>query len=132
ITGPVKLVIYASSSAPDTDFTAMLTDVGPDGFSRNLTDGIIRARYRISMEQPEFMTPGKIYKFTIDLWATANDFLAGHRLRLDVSSSNFPRFDRNLNTRESPETGSHWVKAVNTVYHDASHPSALFLPVIEH
>ncbi|MGH9377483.1 MAG: CocE/NonD family hydrolase [Terriglobia bacterium] len=130
VTGPVRLVLYASSSAPDTDFTAMLTDVGPDGFARNITDGIIRARYRDSMEKPEFMTPGKIYKFTIDLWATSNDFLAGHRLRLDVSSSNFPRFDRNLNTRESPEAGTRWVKATNTIYHDAAHPSALVLPVM--
>lgn len=131
VTGPVRLVIYASSSALDTDFTAMLTDVGPDGFARNLADGILRARYRDSAEKPEFMTPGKIYKFTIDLWATSNDFLAGHRLRLDVSSSNFPRFDRNLNTRESPETGSRWVNAENTVYHDAAHPSALLLPVMQ-
>ncbi|MGH9342781.1 MAG: CocE/NonD family hydrolase [Terriglobia bacterium] len=130
VTGPVHLVLYASSSAPDTDFTAMLTDVGPDGFARNITDGIIRARYRNSMEQPEFMTPGRIYKFTIDLWATSNDFLAGHRLRLDVSSSNFPRFDRNLNTRESPEAGTRWVKATNTIYHDAARPSALVLPVM--
>lgn len=130
VTGPVHFVLYASSSAPDTDFTAMLTDVGPDGFARNITDGIIRARYRSSMEQPEFMTPGRIYKFTIDLWATSNDFLAGHRLRLEVSSSNFPRFDRNLNTRESPEAGTRWVKATNTIYHDAAHPSALVLPVM--
>lgn len=130
VTGPVRLVLYASSSAPDTDFTALLTDVGPDGFARNITGGIIRARYRDSMEKAEFMMPGKVYQFTIDLWATSNDFLAGHRLRLDVSSSNFPRFDRNLNTRENPETGTHWVKATNTVYHDAAHPSALILPVM--
>ncbi len=129
VTGPVKLVLYASSSAVDTDFTAKLVDVGPDGFARNLTGGILRARYRNSAETPEFLTPKKIYKFTIDLWATSNDFRAGHRLRLDVTSSNFPRFDRNLNTRESPELGSQWVKATNTVYHDAAHPSALVLPV---
>jgi uncharacterized protein len=131
ITGPVKLVLYASSSAVDTDFTAMLVDVDPGGFARNLTGGIIRARYRDSMEAADFMTPGKIYKFTIDLWATGNDFLAGHRLRLEVSSSNFPRFDRNLNTGENPETGSRWIKATNTIYHDASHPSALVLPVMQ-
>lgn len=130
VTGPVRLVLYASSSAPDTDFTAMLTDVGPDGFARNITGGIIRARYRNSMEKADFMMPGKVYQFTIDMWATSNDFLAGHRLRLDVSSSNFPRFDRNLNTRENPETGMRWVKAANTIYHDATHPSALVLPVM--
>ncbi len=130
VTGPVRLVLYASSSAVDTDFTATLVDVDPSGFARNLTDGIIRARYRNSMETPQFMTPKETYKFAIDLWATSNDFLAGHRLRLEVSSSNFPRFDRNLNTRESPELGGHWVKATNTVYHDAAHPSALVLPVL--
>ncbi len=130
ITGPVRLVLYASSSAVDTDFTAKLVDVSPDGFARNLTGGIIRARYRNSMQTPEFMKPGQIYKFDIDLWATGNDFLAGHRLRLEISSSNFPRFDRNLNTRDSPETGAHWVKATNIVYHDALHPSALILPVM--
>jgi uncharacterized protein len=131
ITGPVKLVLYAESSAVDTDFTAMLVDVDPNGFARNLTGGIIRARYRNSMEAAQFMTPGKIYKFTISLWDTGNDFLAGHRLRLEVSSSNFPRFDRNLNTKESPETGGQWIKATNTIYHDASHPSALVLPVMQ-
>lgn len=130
VTGPVKLVLYASSSAADTDFTATLVDVDPSGFARNLTDGIIRARYRDSMTAPEFMKRGQIYKFTIDLWATSNDFLAGHRLRLEVTSSNFPRFDRNLNMRESPELGTHWTNATNTIYHDASHPSALVLPVM--
>lgn len=130
VVGPVKLVLYASSSAVDTDFTAMLVDVAPNGFSRNLTDGIIRARYRDSEEKPDFMTPGHVYRFTIDLWATGNVFLAGHRLRVDVSSSNFPRFDRNLNTRESPELGTHGMKATNTIYHDAAHPSALMLPVV--
>ncbi|MGH9448230.1 MAG: CocE/NonD family hydrolase, partial [Terriglobia bacterium] len=130
LTGPVRLILYASSTAVDTDFTAKLVDVDPNGFARNLTGGIIRARYRNSMETPEFMTPRKVYKFTIDLWDTSNDFLPGHRLRVEVSSSNFPRFDRNLNTRESPETGAHWVKATNTVYHDAAHPSAIILPVM--
>ncbi|MGH9469905.1 MAG: CocE/NonD family hydrolase, partial [Terriglobia bacterium] len=130
IVGPVKLVLYASSSAVDTDFTAMLVDVGPNGFARNLTAGIIRARYRDSEETPQFMTPGHVYRFTIDLWATGNVFLAGHRLRLDVSSSDFPRFDRNLNTRESPELGARGTKAINTIYHDAAHPSALVLPVV--
>ncbi len=130
VVGPVELTLYASSSAVDTDFTAMLVDVSPDGFARNLTDGIIRARYRDSEETPDFMTPGKVYKFTIDLWATGNVFLAGHRLRVDVSSSNFPRFDRNLNTKESPELGTHGVKATNMIYHDPDHPSALVLPVM--
>ncbi|HLI34088.1 MAG TPA: CocE/NonD family hydrolase [Terriglobia bacterium] len=130
VTGPVSLELYASSTAVDTDFTARLVDVSPDGFARNVTGGILRARYRNSAETPEYMTPGQVYKFTIDLWATSNVFLKGHRLRLEVSSSNFPRFDRNLNTGESPETGSRWVKATQTIYHDSAHPSALVLPVM--
>ncbi len=131
-TGPVKLVLYASSSAVDTDFTGKLVDVWPNGFAQNLTEGIIRARYRDSQVTPEFMNPGQIYKFTIDLWSTSNVFKAGHRLRLEVSSSNFPRFDRNPNTGEDPESASRWVKATNTIYHDSEHPSVLVLPVVPH
>ncbi len=130
VTGPISVELYASSSAVDTDFTAKLIDVRPDGYAQNLTDGILRARYRNSQEKPELMEPGHIYKFTIDLWATSNVFLAGHRLRLEVSSSNFPRFDRNLNTAEDPERGTRWVKARNTIYHDGKHPSAVVLPVV--
>jgi putative CocE/NonD family hydrolase len=114
----------------DTDFTAKLVDVRPDGYAQNLTDGILRARYRNSQEKPELMQAGTIYKFTIDVWATSNVFFAGHRLRLEISSSNFPRFDRNLNTADDPERGARWVKATNTIFHDREHPSALILPVI--
>jgi len=130
VTGPVSLELYASSSAVDTDFTAKLVDVWPNGFAQNLTEGILRARYRDSQEQAEFMNPGQVYKLTVDLWATSNVFLAGHKLRLEVSSSNFPRFDRNLNTGETAANSSHWVKATNTIYHDSEHPSALVLPVV--
>src|SRR5207237_8382578 len=108
VTGPISVELYASSSAVDTDFTAKLVDVRPDGYAQNLTDGILRARYRNSQEKPGLMQPGNIYKFTIDVWATSNVFLSGHRLRLEISSSNFPRFDRNLNTGEDPERGSRW------------------------
>src|SRR5581483_896955 len=100
VTGPVTLVLFAKSSAVDTDFTAKLVDVWPDGFAQNLTEGILRARYRDSRETPTLMNPGQIYKLTIDLWATSNVFKKGHIMRLEVSSSNFPRFDRNLNTGE--------------------------------
>ena len=98
-----RLVRSPSTSTPipsavDTDFTAKLVDVGPNGFARNLTEGIVRARYRDSQERAEPLQPGQVYPFHIDLWATSNVFLAGHKLRLEVSSSNFPRFDRNLNT----------------------------------
>lgn len=130
VTGPISLELYAASSAVDTDFTAKLVDVGPDGFAQNLTEGIIRARYRDSQEKADFLTPGQVYKFTIDLWSTSNVFLKGHALRLEISSSNFPRFDRNLNTAEQPESGQQFVSATNVVYHDAQHPSALVLPVV--
>ncbi|MGH9573581.1 MAG: CocE/NonD family hydrolase [Candidatus Acidiferrales bacterium] len=130
VTGPVHAELYVSSSAPDTDFVAMLTDVAPDGVSHNIADGIVRMRYRNSLDKAEFVEAGEIYKIDVDLWATSNVFLAGHRLQLDIAGSNFPRFDRNLNTKESPETGAQTEKATNRVYHDASHPSALILPVM--
>ncbi len=130
VTGPVSLELFAKSSAVDTDFTAKLVDVGPDGFAQNLTEGILRARYRDSQEKPTLMNPGQIYKFTIDLWSTSNVFLKGHALRLEVSSSNFPRFDRNLNTGEPASSGRNYVSATNTIYHDAEHPSALLLPIV--
>ena len=130
VTGPVSLELYASSSAVDTDFTAKLVDVWPNGFAQNLTEGILRARYRNSQEKPEFMNPGEVYKLTIDLWATSNVFLTGHKLRLEVSSSNFPRFDRTLNTGEDQARATRWVKATNTIYHDREHASALVLPVV--
>lgn len=130
VTGPVRLELYVSSSAVDTDFTGKLVDVWPDGFAQNLTDGILRMRFRNSFERAELMNPGETYQVEIDLWATSNVFLAGHRLRLEVSSSSFPRFDRNLNTGECPAQATRMVKAVNTVHHDDSHPSALILPVV--
>lgn len=130
VTGFIRVLLYAASSAADTDFTAILADVEPDGYARFLTDGIVRARYRNSTEKAEPIEPGKIYKYTIDLWATANLFKAGHRIRLYVSSSNFPRFNRNLNTGEQNLGATTMQKATQTIYHDPAHPSALVLPVI--
>ncbi len=130
VTGPVSVELYASSSAVDTDFTAKLVDVWPNGYAQNLTDGILRARYRNSPERAEFMNPGEIYKLHVDLWATSNVFLKGHRVRLEISSSNFPRFDRNLNTGEDAGHATRLVKATNTIYHDPKHPSAVILAVI--
>ena len=101
VTGPVTVELFASSSAVDTDFTAKLVDVWPDGFAQNLTEGIIRARYRDSQEKSTFLNPGQTYKLHLDLWSTSNVFRKGHQLRLEISSSNFPRFDRNLNTGEN-------------------------------
>jgi putative CocE/NonD family hydrolase len=114
----------------DTDFTAKLVDVGPDGFAQNLTEGILRASYRESTAAAKPLVPGKVYEYKIDLWSTSNVFLKGHKIRVEVSSSNFPRFDRNLNTGKPASTASTFVKATNTVYHDAAHPSALELPVV--
>jgi putative CocE/NonD family hydrolase len=130
VTGPITFTLYASSSAPDTDFTAKLVDVTACGFARNLTDGIIRARVRESQSDPKLMTPGKIYEFNIDMWSTSNLFKAGHRIRLEVSSSNFPRFDRNLNTGHELFVDAEMRPALQTVMHERGFASYLTLPVI--
>ena len=125
--GPVRVELYAATSARDTDFTAKLVDVFPDGYARNLTDGILRLRYRDSLEQPELARPGEIYRIAIDAGVTANTFLKGHRIRLEISSSNFPRFDRNSNTGGRIPDETKLAKANQTVYHDARRPSQLVL-----
>jgi putative CocE/NonD family hydrolase len=130
VTGPVTLELYASSSAMDTDFTAKLVDVWPDGYAQNLTEGIVRAAYREPESKPQALEPGRVYAFHIDMWSTSNVFLKGHRIRLEVSSSNFPRFDRNLNTGKSAADSQASVKATNTIYHDSKYPSALILPIV--
>ena len=136
IAGPIIVKLFAASTAPDTDFTAKLVDVYPSskdyptGFEMNLTDGIIRARYRNSPEKPELMTSGQVYQFEIEPSPTANVFKKGHRIRLDISSSNFPRFDVNPNTGEPLGSSRRTMIAGNSVYHDASHPSSVVLPVI--
>ena len=129
VTGPVRLELWAKSSAVDTDFTGKLVDVSPDGFVMNLCDGILRLRYRDSQEKPQLMNPDQVYKISVDLWATSNLFRKGHIMRLEVSSSNFPRFDRNLNTGADQATSRQFVSATNTILHDAEHPSALLVPV---
>jgi len=131
VTGPVQLDLYVSTSALDTDFTGKLVDVWPDGFAQNLTEGILRLRYRNSEEKPELANPGQVYHIHLDLWATSNVFLPGHKLRLEVSSSNFPRFDRNLNTGDDQARGTQMVRATNVIYHDKIHSSALILPVVQ-
>jgi putative CocE/NonD family hydrolase len=130
VTGWVRAKIFASTSAVDTDFTALLVDVEPSGYARYLADGIVRARYRNSRAKAEPVEPGKVYEYDIDLWVTSNVFKAGHRIRLYVSSSNFPRFNRNLNTGEPALGAVRMVKAKQSIYHDAERPSALVLPVI--
>ncbi|MCP5110670.1 MAG: CocE/NonD family hydrolase, partial [bacterium] len=130
VTGLIAMELHASTTAAGTDFTAMLVDVAPSGYARFLTDGVVRARYRNSTAKAEPVVPGKIYKYEIDLWATSNVFLPGHQIRVYVSSSNFPRFNRNPNTGEATLGAAGMVKAKQTIYHDAEHPSAIWLPVI--
>lgn len=130
ITGPVEVILYAASTALDTDFTAKLVDVHPNGKAYNLVDGIIRARYRDSFEKPELLEPNKVYQYTIDLWATSNLFKKGHRIRVDISSSNFPRFDRNPNTGHPFGQNTDLQSATQTIYHNSEYPSHILLPVI--
>lgn len=134
VTGRVLARLHVASSAVDTDFTAKLVDVFPDGRAFNLCDGIIRARYRQSLETPVLLTPGKPVEVEVDLWSTSNLFRAGHRIRLDISSSNFPRFDVNPNTGDGsiggPEAPREYVVATNTVFMDRERPSYVELPVI--
>ncbi len=130
VTGPIKAVLHAMSSAVDTDWVVTLTEVYPDGRSMLIQDGILRARFRGSQTDPTLIEPGKIYEYEVDLWATSNVFKAGNRIRVAVQSSNFPRWDRNLNTAESPETGAKSVVALNTVFRDSVRPSHIVLPVI--
>ena len=136
VTGPITVNLWISSSAVDTDFTAKLLDVYPpcedypDGFDMNISDSIMRARFRDSWEKPELMTPGQIYKLSFPLYPTSNLFKKGHRIRVDVSSSNFPRFDVNPNTGEPLGKSLRKEVAVNAVYHDREHPSHVVLPVV--
>lgn len=130
VTGPITAEIWIASSAPDTDFTAKLLDVHPDGTARLLTDGILRARYRNSDTSPELLTPGEPTKLVIDLGVTANLFQPGHRIRVEISSSNFPRFDRNPNTGAPFGESSELRTARQSVFHDADRPSHVVLPII--
>ncbi|MXZ68821.1 MAG: CocE/NonD family hydrolase [Acidimicrobiia bacterium] len=130
VTGPVTMTLYAASSAPDTDFTATLCDVHPDGRAIIVCEGIRRARYRDSVTDPALMAPGTPYEFTIDMWQTSQVFKAGHRLRVEVSSSNFPRFDRNPNMGGELWNETSMQPATQTVFHDRGRPSHVLLPVI--
>ena len=130
VTGPVTLTLFAATSAVDTDFTGKLVDVHPDGFARNLTDGILRARYRESRAQGTLLKPSEVYEYTIDLWATSNVFKAGHRIRLEIASSNFPRFDRNPQTGEQSREATRLEPALQHVFHDELRPSHVVLPLI--
>jgi hypothetical protein len=131
VTGPIRARIFASTSARDTDWVVRLLDVGPDGFARNLQDGIVRARWRRGMSKhPSLVRPDAVIAYDIDLWATSNLFLPGHRIRVEITSSNFPRFDRNLNTGEDPSHATRMVVADQAVYHSSRYPSHITLPII--
>jgi putative CocE/NonD family hydrolase len=130
VTGPISVELWAASSARDTDFTAKLVDVRPDGYAANLADGVIRARYRDSSSDPTLLQPGRPYRYTIDLWATSNVFLPGHRIRVEISSTNFPRFDRNPNTGAAFGADAALVKAQQTVFHRSDMSSSIVLPLI--
>ena len=130
VTGPVVVKLYASTDGRDTDFTATLVDVHPDGFAVNLCDGILRARYHESREHQKLLKPGEVYEFTIDLWVTSNVFLKGHRVRVDISSSNYPRFDRNLNTGNDAGQDAELRVAHQTVHHSSQYASQVLLPII--
>lgn len=131
LAGPVTATIYVATDGPDTDFVARLVDVYPDGRAMTLTDGVTRLRYRDGVGSPAgLVESGRVYEISVDLWATAITFLPGHRIRLDVTSSNFPRWERNPNTGEDPATATTWRVARQTVMHDAEHPSHIVLPVL--
>ena len=130
ITGPVRLEFYASSSAVDTDFMAKLVDIHPTGFAQRMCDSMVRARFREGMDKPNLIEPGKIHKYSIEMWNTCQVFFNGHRIGLELSSSAFPKYDRNLNTGEDLATGTRMITAEKTIHHDGDHLSALILPII--
>lgn len=130
VTGPIKVDLYASSSAPDTDFIAKLLDIWPNGFAQRLCDGMVRARFRDGMANPSLIEPGTIYHYSIDCWNTSQLFKSGHRIGLEIASSAFPKYDRNLNTGAALGVTTEMAVAEQRVYHDAEHPSAIMLPII--
>ena len=130
VTGPLKLHLLAATSAKDTDFVAKLVDVYPDGFAYNIAEGWIRARYRQSILKTEFVNPGQVYEYTIDLANTSIVFKQGHRVRIDITSSNFPRIDRNMNTGNAFGVDKTGIPAVQTIYHEPDYSSYIDLPVI--
>ncbi|MFN0168236.1 MAG: CocE/NonD family hydrolase, partial [Bryobacteraceae bacterium] len=130
VTGPVTVELYASSDATDTDFTGKLVDVWPNGYAEILLEGVIRARYRESFAKAKLLTPGKVEKFLVDLWSTSNLFRKGHRIRIEISSSNFPKYDRNPNTGHAIGEDAEVRTARQTIYHDRERPSHALLPVI--
>lgn len=131
VTGPIKVRLYAASSARDTDFTAKLLDVFPDGYAMRLNDGIVRARFRTSIRRPTPIVPGRIYAYEIDCWAVSNLFRTGHCIRVEISSSAFPKFEPNLNTGRPIALDRRGVRARQTIFHDKDYPSCIVLPLVK-
>ncbi|MBM3740973.1 MAG: CocE/NonD family hydrolase [Acidobacteria bacterium] len=131
IAGPVKMKLVAATDGPDTDWVVKLVDVYPDGSAMNIAEGVLRARYHKGLSRPELLKPGEAYEFEIDMRGTANVFQPGHRIRVDVTSSNFPQFDRNLNTGEDPVAATRVRVARQTVFHSAARASHIVLPVVD-
>ena len=130
VTGPIKVVLHAATDGPDTDWTAKLVDVSPSGYAKNLCDGIIRARYRESLSDPKLLETDRVYEYEIDAGVTGNVFRKGHRIRVEVSSSNFPRFDRNPNTGHTLGMDTEMRTARQMVHHSRDYASHILLPMI--
>ncbi len=130
VAGRIIADLWVSSSAPDTDFVVRLIDVYPDGYMQNLCDGIMRARYRHSLKEAAWIQPGEIFELKVDLWSIAHVFKPGHRLAVQVTSSSFPRWDRNWNTKEDPGAATGGQSARQTIWHNTGHPSCIILPVL--
>ena len=132
VTGPIELNLFFSTNVTDTDFFATLSDVYPDGRAILITEGALRTRYRESNRETKLLTPNQAYEVRIPLWETSNVFKKGHRIRIHITSSNFPRFNRNLNSGKAmaEETEADIKVANQTILHDSKHPSSLVLPVI--
>jgi uncharacterized protein len=130
VTGPLELHLFAATSAKDTDFTAKLVDVYPDGHAYNVTDGVIRARYQKSFLKEEFIKPGEVNEYIINMETASQMFLKGHKIRIDISSSNFPEYDRNMNTGNQPGEDAKGITAKQTIFHEPRYASYIDLPVI--
>ncbi len=130
VCGPIRVRLSAASSASDTDFMAKLIDVWPDGYAQRLTDGMVRARFREGMDKPSLIQPGRVYTYDLDLWNTCQQYRKGHRIRIEISSSAFPKYDRNLNTGEALGQSKRTAVAAQKIYHDREHPSYVVLPIV--
>jgi hypothetical protein len=130
VCGPLRVHLAAASSARDTDFMAKLIDVWPNGFAQRLNDGMVRARFRQGMAKPSLIEPSRVYDYDLDLWNTCQLYRQGHRLRIEISSSAFPKYDRNLNTGDALGQTTRMQVAEQKIFHDREHPTYVILPVV--